>query len=245
MQQASRPPSHRRWVWRSRRVCDVGNGSLPGAIRLVQQLPRLMPAVEGVVPGRRRPVGQHRKCLVAWATTAPANPDPLVPFVVRIFEALSVTDDGPLAANRAQPGEQFQRDLGHPGSVLFSGSGSAIKRITAGVKAGPDRRCQVSIWWLAFTLQVKSVPNEKRISRSAYCPHDLVSTLAGLKRLYAHVVCCCRRVCGKWLPENHMAYVVSDVIDQPDLSAMDVVQSHPCRDEAASWMGHHNCGGAG
>ena len=182
MQQASRPPSHRRWVWRSRRVCDVGDGSLPGAIRLVQQLPRLMPAVEGVVPGRRRPVGQHRKCLVAWATTAPANPDPLVPFVVRIFEALSVTDDGPLAANRAQPGEQFQRDLGHPGSVLFSGSGSAIKRITAGVKAGPDRRCQVSIWWLAFTLQVKSVPNEKRISRSAYCPHDLVSTLAGLKR---------------------------------------------------------------
>ena len=186
MQQASRPPSHRRWVWRSRRVCDVGDGSLPGATRLVQQIPRLLPAVEGVVPGRRRPVGQHRKGLVAGATTAPPNPDLLVPFVVRIFEALSVTDDGPLAANRAQPGEQFQRDLGHPGSVLFSGSGSAIKRITAGVKAGPDRGCQVSIWWLAFTLQVKSVPNEKRISRSAYCPHDLVSTLAGLKRLFGH-----------------------------------------------------------
>ena len=184
MQQASRPPSHRRWVWRSRRVCDVGDGSLPGATRLVQQIPRLLPAVEGVVPGRRRPVGQHRKGLVAGATTAPPNPDLLVPFVVRIFEALSVTDDGPLAANRAQPGEQFQRDLGHPGSVLFSGSGSAIKRITAGVKAGPDRGCQVSIWWLAFTLQVKSVPNEKRISRSAYCPHDLVSTLAGLKRQF-------------------------------------------------------------
>src|ERR1700724_1630748 len=109
----------------------------PGATRLVQQIPRLLPAVEGVVPGRRRPVGQHRKGLVAGATTAPPNPDLLVAFVVRIFEALSVTEDGPLAANRAQPGEQFQRDLGHPGSVLFSGSGSAIKRITAGVKAGP------------------------------------------------------------------------------------------------------------
>ena len=23
---------------------------------------------------------------------------------------------------------------------------------------------------------------------------------------------------------------------------MAVVHSHPCRDEAASWMGHHNCG---
>jgi len=148
---------------------------------LVQQIPRLLPAVEGVVPGRRRPVGQHRKGLVAGATTAPPNPDLLVPFVVRQFEALSVTDDGPLAANRAQPGEQFQRDLGHPGSVLFSGSGSAITRITAGVKVGPDRRCQVSIWWLAFTLQVKSVPNEKRISRSAYRPHDLVYNIGRFK----------------------------------------------------------------
>ena len=181
MLQASRPPSHRRWVWRSRRVCDVGDGLLPGAIRLVQQIPRLLPAVEGVVPGRRRPVGQHRKGLVAGATTAPPNPDLLVPLVVRIFEALSVTNDSPLAANRAQPGEQFQRDLGHPGSVLFSGSGSAIKRITAGVKAGPDRRCQVSIWWLAFTLQVKSVPNEKRIARSAHCPHDLVYNIGRFK----------------------------------------------------------------
>ena len=42
-------------------------------------------------------------------------------------------------------------------------------------------------------------------------------------RLYAHVVCCCRRACGKWLPENHLAYVVSDVIDQLDLSAIDEV----------------------
>jgi len=49
------------------------------------------------------------------------------------------------------------------------------------VKAGPDRRCQVSIWWLAFTLQVKSVPNEKRISRSAYCPHDLVYNIGRFK----------------------------------------------------------------
>jgi hypothetical protein len=37
------------------------------------------------------------------------------------------------------------------------------------------------------------------------------------------VVCCCRRARGKWLPENHLAYVVSDVIDQLDLSAMDEV----------------------
>jgi hypothetical protein len=109
---------------------------------------------------------------VAGTTTAPPNPDLLVPFVVCIFEALSVTDDGPLAANRAQPREQFQRDLGHPGSVLFSGSGSAIKRITAGVKAGPDRRCQVSIWWLALTLQGKASSERKKNIAFCLSPAD-------------------------------------------------------------------------
>jgi len=57
---------------------------------------------------------------VAGATTAPANPDLLVPLVVRIFEALSVTDDGLLTANRAKPGEKIQGDLGHPRLILFS-----------------------------------------------------------------------------------------------------------------------------
>jgi hypothetical protein len=51
---------------------------------------------------------------VAWATTAPANPDLLVPFVVRLFEPLSVTDDRSLATKWATPREQLQRDLGHP-----------------------------------------------------------------------------------------------------------------------------------
>jgi hypothetical protein len=78
------------------------------------------------VTGRRRPVGQHRKCLVAWTTAAPANPDPLVPLVVGMFEALSVTDNGPLAAKGTEPREQFQRDLSYPGSILSSVSGRAM-----------------------------------------------------------------------------------------------------------------------
>jgi len=57
---------------------------------------------------------------VAGTTAAPANPDLLVPLVVRIFEALSVTDDGLLTANRAKPGEQIQGDLGHPRLMLLS-----------------------------------------------------------------------------------------------------------------------------
>src|SRR5665811_2045434 len=47
-----RPPSHHRWVWRPRRIRDIGNGSLPGAIGLVQQLPRLLLAEEAALPGR-------------------------------------------------------------------------------------------------------------------------------------------------------------------------------------------------
>ena len=70
---------------------------------LLQQFPGLLPAVEAVVSGWRRPIGQHRKCLLAWRAPAPPNPDLLVPLVVRLFEPLSVTDDRPLAAKRAQP----------------------------------------------------------------------------------------------------------------------------------------------
>jgi len=58
-----------------------------------------------------------------------------VALIVRLLEPPPVTDDRPTAAQRASPGQQGERDLGHPGTVLSSASGSAIKRITAGVKA--------------------------------------------------------------------------------------------------------------
>jgi len=64
-----------------------------------------------------------------------------------------MTDDRLTAANRALPWEEIQRD--HPGSILSFASGSAIKRITAGVKARRDRPCQASICYRAFTLPVK------------------------------------------------------------------------------------------
>jgi hypothetical protein len=66
-------------------------------------------------------------------------------FVVGLAGTSSVADDRVFAAKRAQAREKLQRDLGHPGSVLFSVSGSEIKIIAAGVKAAADRPCQVSI----------------------------------------------------------------------------------------------------
>ena len=85
---------------------------------------------------RRRPIGQDCEGLLAWTAEAPANPDLLVPLVMSLFKPPSVTNDGPVAAKRAHSGKQRERELAHPGSILFSGSGNAIIRITAGVKAG-------------------------------------------------------------------------------------------------------------
>jgi hypothetical protein len=44
-----------------------------------------------------------------------------------------VADDRVLSAKRTLPRQEIQRN--HPGSLLSFPSGSAIKRITAGVKA--------------------------------------------------------------------------------------------------------------
>jgi hypothetical protein len=44
-----------------------------------------------------------------------------------------MANDRVIPANRALPRQEVQRD--HPGSMLSFASGSAIKRITAGVKA--------------------------------------------------------------------------------------------------------------
>jgi len=113
---------------------------------------------------------------LARAAQAPANPDLGVPFIMGLLEPLSVTDDRPIAAQRASAGQQRKRDLGHPGAVLSSASGSAIKRIN-GWREG--RSLTVAAKFrsgLAFTLPVKSVPNEKRIllpgARRQPLPHD-------------------------------------------------------------------------
>jgi hypothetical protein len=52
---------------------------------------------------------------------------------VALAEPPSVADDGVVTAHGAAPRQAFQGN--HPGSILSCASGSAIKRITAGVKA--------------------------------------------------------------------------------------------------------------
>jgi hypothetical protein len=81
----------------------------------------------------------------AGTTAAAANADALVSLVMRLLEALAVTDDSPLATKRAQTRKPPQRDLDHPGSAWFS-DGVAMKRITVDgvwpytVESNPNRQ---------------------------------------------------------------------------------------------------------
>jgi hypothetical protein len=107
--------------------------SLLGRITGGDSLARLLPAVKAVVTGWRQPVGQNREGLPARLTDSAPNPDAIVPVVVALTASPSVADDRVVPANRTSPRQEVQRD--HPGSMLSFSSGSAIKRITAGVKA--------------------------------------------------------------------------------------------------------------
>jgi hypothetical protein len=66
-------------------------------------------------------------------TDSATHPNAFVAVIVGAAESPPVTNDRVLPANRAPPREETQWD--HPGSMLSFGSDSAIKRITAGVKA--------------------------------------------------------------------------------------------------------------
>jgi len=68
------------------------------------------------------------------AGQAPAYPDRVVQLIVSLLAA-AVTDDRVPAANRTSAWQLRQADLRYPGSGLSSVHGSAIKRITTGVKA--------------------------------------------------------------------------------------------------------------
>jgi hypothetical protein len=101
--------------------------------------------------------------------------------VVRLFEALSVTDDSPLAAKRAESRDLRQRNLGYPESIWSSDSGSAIKRTTAGVKADCRWPCQAESV-VAFTSPRNSVSERKKNTTfRAFARFPQPAVLAGIK----------------------------------------------------------------
>jgi hypothetical protein len=96
-------------------------------------LARLLPAMKAVVAGWRQPIGHSGESLVARSTDPTPHPKAFVPVIVSLTQSPSMADDRLIAANGTSPRQKFQRN--HPGSLLSFTSGSAIKRITAGVKA--------------------------------------------------------------------------------------------------------------
>ena len=108
---------------------------LPNAAVVRSRFPGLFPAAKAVEAVGRRPVRQDGEGQSTGPAHAAADPNPVVAFVVGLFPPSAMTDDGVLAALRTPSWQERQRKRSHPGSDLSSGSGSAIKRITAGVKA--------------------------------------------------------------------------------------------------------------
>jgi hypothetical protein len=93
-------------------------------------------------------------------TDSAPHPNAFVPVVVGLTEPPSMADDRVLLANRTPPRQEVQGD--HLGSTLSFASDSAIKRITAGVKARRWFSLPGLLRRPAFTLLVYSLSNEKR-----------------------------------------------------------------------------------
>ena len=90
-------------------------------------------------------------------------------------------DDREVPANWTPPWQVVQWD--HPGSVLSFASGSAIKRITAGVKAAADRSLRkFRSAGRAFTLRQSQFRTKKEYCFALAPASPSLGTLAGLKR---------------------------------------------------------------
>jgi hypothetical protein len=93
----------------------------------------LLSAMEGVVRGGRQPRRQDREGLPARLADSAPHPNTLSLVIMGWTEPPSMANNRVVSANWTSPREEVQWD--HPGSILSFASGSAIKRITAGVKA--------------------------------------------------------------------------------------------------------------
>jgi len=93
----------------------------------------LLPALQTERGRRHQPIGQDREGLGARMADSAPHPNTVVLIVVGLAGAPSMADDREFLAKGTSPRQKIQWD--HPGSMLSFGSGSAIKRITAGVKA--------------------------------------------------------------------------------------------------------------
>ena len=180
------PTTQRRWIGRARRIFAV-RGGLLNKNTGCDALASLLSATQGERRRRHQPIGQDGEGLVARPTESASHPNAFVLVIVGLTEPPSMADDRVVQTNRTLPRQEVQGD--HPGSMLSFASGSAIKRITAGVKArlhgwreGPPRPvpAKVSICWPGLHPPATSVSNEKRIPLCDAGREPSLRTLAGI-----------------------------------------------------------------
>ena len=98
-----------------------------------EALTGLLAATQAEMPRRHQPIGQDREGLATRVADSASHPNAFVPVVVSLTGTPSMANDRVVLADRTSPRQEVQGD--HPGSMLSFASGSAIKRIRAGVKA--------------------------------------------------------------------------------------------------------------
>ena len=134
-QSATGPTPQRGWIWESIGIFALRSGLLPSCRRRATRFPGLLPATQLYWPYGGDQAGRMVKVFATRTAEAAPYPDPVVVFVVSLLAPLAVADDGVPSAVRASSWQQRQRERSYPESDLSCGSGSAIKRIKAGVKA--------------------------------------------------------------------------------------------------------------
>ena len=75
-------------------------------------LPGLLSATEGIVPGRRQPIGQDREGLPARPAESAPHPNAFSLVIMGWTEPPSMANDGMVPANRTSPRQQVQWDYG-------------------------------------------------------------------------------------------------------------------------------------
>ena len=177
-QSTLRPSAQGGWIGRARRIFAVWR-CLLNRITCGDVLTGLLSAAQAVVPGRRQPIGQDREGLPARPTDCAPHPDACALVIVSLTEPPAVADDRVVSASGTSPRQEVQGD--HPGSMLSLASGSAIKRITAGVKA--CRRPSLPSFDLGIGLHPpgKVSLERKRILLSIAGCYPSLIPLAGIK----------------------------------------------------------------
>jgi len=110
--QTAEPSPERGGIGHAIGILDGWRRGFPGALFQEEALQRLAAGDEAVMAVGRREWRQERERLAAAVAEAPANPDPIVVFIMRLFAAAAMADNGVLRTNRTTAQDDIRARLG-------------------------------------------------------------------------------------------------------------------------------------